>query len=201
MKAWYFTDEKEAEKAYRTGAAELHARVKVRITEHVKMMKVSEAVTKLRDTTVGRAIMWQVCPKGLPYDLIDQPLGKKPISKLINHAYRNLGLKDTVMFADQIMYTGFHYAMIAGASVGIDDMVIPDAKYTIIDDSEDEVAEIQAQFDQGLVTAGEKYNKVIDIWSSANEKVSKAMMDNFRKNMLKTVTVKWKSKILSTQSL
>ncbi len=181
-----FTDEKEVEKAYRTGVAELHARIKVRITEHVKNADGEfEAVTTLRDTTVGRAIMWQVCPKGLPYDLIDQPLGKKPISKLINHAYRNLGLKETVMFADQIMYTGFHYAMVAGASVGIDDMVIPDAKYTIIEDSEAEVAEIQAQFDQGLVTAGEKYNKVIDIWSSANEKVSKAMMDNLSKEMIK----------------
>ena len=181
-----FTDEKEVEKAYRTGVAELHARIKVRITEHVKNADGEfEAVTTLRDTTVGRAIMWQVCPKGLPYDLIDLPLGKKPISKLINHAYRNLGLKETVMFADQIMYTGFHYAMVAGASVGIDDMVIPDAKYTIIEDSEAEVAEIQAQFDQGLVTAGEKYNKVIDIWSSANEKVSKAMMDNLSKEMIK----------------
>jgi DNA-directed RNA polymerase subunit beta' len=181
-----FTDAKEAEKAYRTGAAELHARVKVRITEHVKNAEgVFEEVTTLRDTTIGRAIMWQVCPKGLPYKLIDQPLGKKPISKLINHAYRNLGLKETVIFADQIMYTGFHYAMIAGCSVGIDDMVIPDAKYTIIDESEAEVAEIQAQFDQGLVTAGEKYNKVIDIWSSANEKVSKAMMDNLSKEMIK----------------
>ena len=180
-----FTDTKEAEKAYRTGAAELHARVKIRITEHVKNAD-GEMVptTTLRDTTIGRAIMWQVCPTGLPYDLIDQPLGKKPISKLINHAYRNLGLKETVMFADQIMYTGFHYAMIAGASVGIDDMVIPDAKYTIIEDSEAEVAEIQAQFEQGLVTAGEKYNKVIDIWSSANEKVSKAMMDNLSKEMI-----------------
>jgi DNA-directed RNA polymerase subunit beta' len=180
-----FTDAKEAEKAYRTGVAELHARVKVRITEHVKNADGEfEEVTKLRDTTIGRAIMWQVCPKGLPYDLIDQPLGKKPISKLINHSYRNLGLKETVIFADQIMYTGFHYAMIAGCSVGIDDMVIPDAKYTIIDESEAEVAEIQAQFDQGLVTAGEKYNKVIDIWSSANEKVSKAMMDNLSKEMV-----------------
>jgi len=177
-----FTDEKEVEKAYRTGVAELHARIKVRITEHVKDADGEwQPVTKLRDTTVGRAIMWQVCPKGLPYDLIDRPLGKKPISKLINHAYRNLGLKQTVIFADQIMYTGFHYAMIAGCSVGIDDMVIPDAKYTIIEDSEAEVAEIQAQFEQGLVTAGEKYNKVIDIWSSANEKVSKAMMDNLSK--------------------
>jgi DNA-directed RNA polymerase subunit beta' len=181
-----FIDTKEAEKAYRTGAAELHARVKIRITEHIKNAD-GEMIetTTLRDTTIGRAIMWQVCPTGLPYDLIDQPLGKKPISKLINHAYRNLGLKETVMFADQIMYTGFHYAMVAGCSVGIDDMVIPEAKYTIIEDSEAEVAEIQAQFDQGLVTAGEKYNKVIDIWSSANEKVSKAMMDNLSKEMIK----------------
>ncbi|MCW8866164.1 MAG: DNA-directed RNA polymerase subunit beta' [Colwellia sp.] len=181
-----FVDTKEAEKAYRTGAAELHARVKIRITEHVKNAEGEfEEKTSLRDTTVGRAILWQVCPKGLPYDVIDQPLAKKAISKLINHAYRNLGLKDTVIFADHIMYTGFHYAMVAGASVGIDDMVIPDAKYTIIDESEAEVAEIQAQFDQGLVTAGEKYNKVIDIWSSANEKVSKAMMDNLSKEMIK----------------
>ena len=181
-----FVDTKEAEKAYRTGAAELHARVKIRITEHIKNADGEfEEVTTLRDTTVGRAILWQVCPKGLPYDVIDQPLAKKAISKLINHAYRNLGLKDTVIFADHIMYTGFHYAMVAGASVGIDDMVIPDAKYTIIEESEAEVAEIQAQFDQGLVTAGEKYNKVIDIWSSANEKVSKAMMDNLSKEQIK----------------
>ncbi|SET90999.1 DNA-directed RNA polymerase subunit beta' [Thalassotalea agarivorans] len=177
-----FASTKEAEKAYRTGAAELHARVKIRITEHTRNDE-GELVahTTLRDTTVGRAILWQVCPKGIPFELIDQPLGKKPISKLINHAYRNLGLKDTVIFADHIMYTGFHYAMVAGASVGIDDMVIPDEKYTIIEGAEEEVAEIQAQFDQGLVTAGEKYNKVIDIWSSANERVSKAMMDNLSK--------------------
>jgi len=178
-----FTDIKEAEKAYRTGVAELHARVKIRITEYFKDEEGNFTVpnTILRDTTIGRALMWQVCPKGLPYELIDQPLGKKPISKLINHAYRNLGLKETVIFADQIMYTGFHYAMIAGCSVGIDDMVIPDAKYTIIEESEEEVSEIQSQFEQGLVTQGEKYNKVIDIWSSANEKISKAMMDNLSK--------------------
>jgi len=181
-----FASTKEAEKAYRTGVAELHARVKIRITEHIRNAE-GELVanTSLRDTTVGRAILWQVCPKGLPYELIDQPLGKKPISKLINHAYRNLGLKETVIFADHIMYTGFHYAMVAGASVGIDDMVIPDAKYTIIEGAEEEVAEIQSQFEQGLVTAGEKYNKVIDIWSSANEKVSKAMMDNLSKEHVK----------------
>jgi DNA-directed RNA polymerase subunit beta' len=180
-----FVNTKEAEKAYRTGAAELHARVKIRITEHVKNADGEmEPVTTLRDTTVGRAIMWQVCPEGLPFELIDQPLGKKPISKLINHAYRNLGLKATVMFADHIMYTGFHYAMVAGASVGIDDMVIPDAKYTIIEESEAEVAEIQNQFEQGLVTQGEKYNKVIDIWTKANEDILNAMMTNLSKESI-----------------
>jgi len=178
--AMIFASVKEAEKAYRTEVAELHARVKIRITEFVN----GEDVTSLIDTTVGRALLWQVCPKGLPYELINRPLGKKQISTLINHAYRNLGLKETVIFADHIMYTGFHYAMIAGASVGIDDMVIPDAKYTIIEAAEEEVKEIQEQFESGLVTAGEKYNKVIDIWSSANEKVSKAMMDNLSKESI-----------------
>lgn len=176
-----FSDVKEAEKAYRTEVAELHARVKIRITEY----KINEDGTKtpfttLRDTTIGRALMWQVCPDGMPYEAIDQKLTKKAVSSLINLCYRTLGLKDTVMFADHIMYTGFHYAMIAGASVCLDDMVIPAAKYTIIEESEEEVAEIQTQFEQGLVTQGEKYNKVIDIWSSANEKISTAMMDNLK---------------------
>ena len=176
-----FADVKEAEKAYRTGDAELHARVKIRITEYLINDDGSQTpITTLKDTTIGRAIMWQVCPKGMPFDLIDQKLTKKAISTLINHCYRKLGLKETVIFADHIMYTGFHYAMIAGASVCLDDMVIPDAKYTIIEESEEEVAEIQSQFEQGLVTQGEKYNKVIDIWSSANEKISTAMMDNLK---------------------
>ena len=95
----------------------------------------------------------------------------------MNACYRQLGLKDSVIAADQIMYTGFHYAMIAGASIGIDDMVIPDDKVSIIDEAEAEVTEIQEQFQSGLVTAGERYNKVIDIWSAANERVAKAMMD------------------------
>jgi DNA-directed RNA polymerase subunit beta' len=176
-----FTDVKEAEKAYRTDVAELHARVKIRITELIISEDGSETeVTTLKDTTIGRALMWQVCPKGMPFDIIDQKLTKKAISNLINHCYRKLGLKKTVIFADHIMYTGFHYAMIAGASVCLDDMVIPDAKYTIIEESEEEVSEIQEQFEQGLVTKGEKYNKVIDIWSSANEKISAAMMDNLK---------------------
>lgn len=176
-----FKNAHEAEKAYRTEVAELHARVKVRIKE----FDVDEAGNKtekvtLTDTTVGRAILSLILPQGLPFELINQAMGKKQISRLLNACYRTLGLKHTVIAADQIMYTGFHYAMIAGASIGIDDMVIPDEKAQIIDAAEAEVAEIQDQFQSGLVTAGERYNKVIDIWSAANERVSKAMMDNLK---------------------
>lgn len=172
-------DPREAEKAYRIGEAELHARVKVRITEYVKNQAGElEAQTTLTDTTIGRAILWMIAPKGMPFSLFNQTLGKKAISKLINESYRRLGMKDSVIFADQLMYTGFAYAARSGSSVGIDDMVIPEKKYEIISAAEEEVAEIQEQFQSGLVTAGERYNKVIDIWAAANERVAKAMMEN-----------------------
>lgn len=170
---------KEAERVYRSGHASLHARVKVRITEEVKDGEGNVTInTGLVDTTVGRAILWMIVPRGLPYSLVNQPLGKKAISKMLNTCYRMLGLKPTVIFADQIMYTGFAYAARSGASVGIDDMVIPEKKAGIIAEAEAEVAEIQEQFQSGLVTAGERYNKVIDIWAAANERVAKAMMEN-----------------------
>ena len=117
---------------------------------------------------------------------LQQGAGQKLISRLLNTCYRKRGLKDTVIFADQLMYTGFHYAALSGASVGIDDMVIPDAKKDIIAAAEAEVAEIQDQFLSGLVTAGERYNKVIDIWASANDRVSKAMMDNLPRSVTST---------------
>ena len=163
----------------REAEAELHSRVKVRITEYVKNEAGEfDAKTTLTDTTIGRAILWMIAPQGMPYSLFNQTLGKKAISKLINEAYRRLGLKEAVMFADQIMYTGFAYAARSGSSVGIDDMEIPAKKYEIISAAEEEVAEIQEQFQSGLVTAGERYNKVIDIWAAANERVAKAMMEN-----------------------
>ncbi|MCQ1060431.1 DNA-directed RNA polymerase subunit beta' [Photobacterium sp. DNB23_23_1] len=176
----YLAGPAEAEKAYRTGNAELHARVKVRITQFVKSEQGGLVEdTQLIDTTVGRAMLWTIVPKGLPFSLVNtEALGKKQISKLLNTCYRELGMKDTVIFADQIMYTGFAYAALSGVSVGIDDMVVPEAKYTKIAEAEAEVAEIQEQFQSGLVTAGERYNKVIDIWATANEQVAKAMMDN-----------------------
>lgn len=174
-----FANKEEAEKAYRTGEAELHARIKVRLTQvSIDIDGNKHSETSIVETTVGRAILFGILPDGLPFELINQPMGKKQISKLLNACYRRLGLKDTVITADQIMYTGFHYAMKAGVSIGIDDMVIPDEKSEIIDAAEAEVTEIQEQFQSGLVTAGERYNKVIDIWSSANERVAKAMMTN-----------------------
>lgn len=174
-----FMSTDEVEKAYATKAVELHSRVKVRITE-TEFSADGEATesTRIVDTTVGRALLSQLLPKGLSYDLVNQNMGKKQISKLLNTCYRKLGLKDSVIFADQLMYAGFRFATISGASVGIDDMVIPDEKYTLVADAQDEVREIQEQFQSGLVTAGERYNKVIDIWARTNEQVSKAMMDN-----------------------
>ncbi|MGK2946380.1 MAG: DNA-directed RNA polymerase subunit beta' [Candidatus Malihini olakiniferum] len=173
------TGPKEAERIYRAGLASLHARVKVRITEHEKNAQGEwVAKTSIIDTTFGRSILWIIVPKGLPYSIVNQALGKKSISKMLNTCYRVLGLKPTVIFADQIMYTGFAYAARSGSSVGIDDMVIPTKKVEIINEAEAEVAEIQEQFQSGLVTAGERYNKVIDIWAAANERVAKAMMEN-----------------------
>lgn len=179
-----FKDPKEAEKAYRTGSAELHARVKVRLTETIVDEETGERSEKTHvvDTTVGRAILSLIMPKGLPFELINRALGKKQISGLLNECYRRLGLKDTVVFADQVMYTGFHYAMKSGVSIGINDMVIPPTKTEIIERAEAEVAEINQQFQSGLVTAGEKYNKVIDIWSRVNENLSREMMANLSKD-------------------
>ncbi|URJ30496.1 DNA-directed RNA polymerase subunit beta' [Candidatus Blochmannia vicinus (nom. nud.)] len=180
------TGPKEAEYLYRLGLAELHARIKIRITEY-ECGKNGEWLkkTNIVNSTIGRAIFWMIIPKGLPFILVNQVLGKKAISTMLNSCYRLLGLKATVILADQIMYTGFAYAARSGASVGIDDMIIPSKKADIIDEAESEVAEIQEQFQTGLVTAGERYNKVIDIWAAANERVAQAMMDN-----LATETVK-----------
>lgn len=173
---------KEAERVYSTGAASLHARVKVRITEYLPNDAGDiEAITSIKDTTVGRAVLFRIMPKGLSFDLINKPLVKKAISRLINEAYRSVGLKETVIFADQLMYTGFRFATWSGCSIGVNDFVIPEAKADIVAEAEAEVKQIEQQFASGLVTQGEKYNKVIDIWSKANDRVAKAMMEGISK--------------------
>ncbi|BAH83371.1 DNA-directed RNA polymerase subunit beta' [Candidatus Ishikawella capsulata] len=172
-------DAKEAENLYHSGLAALHARIKVRITEYTKINEEEfTQKTSIIDTTIGRAILWTIVPKGLPYSIVNNVIGKRSISTMLNRCYRLLGLRSTVIFADKIMYTGFAYAARSGASVGIDDMVIPPKKYDIISEAESEVSYIQEQFQSGLVTAGERYNKVIDIWAAANERIAKAMMEN-----------------------
>ncbi|CAD5247223.1 MULTISPECIES: DNA-directed RNA polymerase subunit beta' [Halomonadaceae] len=173
-----FSDLNEVERAFGTQSVSLHARVKVRLDEIDIEEESGERSfhRRIYDTTVGRALLFRILPEGVPFELIDQPMKKKAISSLINEVYRRAGLKPTVIFADQLMYTGFRLATWSGASIGVNDFVIPEAKTEIVDAAEAEVKEIEDQFSSGLVTAGEKYNKVIDIWSKANDKVAKAMM-------------------------
>ncbi len=174
-----FADLQEVDRVYRSGEADLHAKVKVRISEKINDRDGSSTYnTSVVETTIGRALLFQIVPAGLPFSLVNQPMKKKAISTLINQCYRVVGLKETVIFADQLMYTGFAYSTISGVSIGVNDFVIPDEKVTIIDRAIDEVKEIEKQYASGLVTQGEKYNKVIDLWSKANDEVSKAMMAN-----------------------
>ncbi|NLD15193.1 MAG: DNA-directed RNA polymerase subunit beta' [Gammaproteobacteria bacterium] len=174
-----FADLQEVDRVYRSGNADLHAKIKVRIRETVKDAEgILQTGTRIVDTTVGRALLFQIVPEGLSFDVVNQPMKKKAISNLINQCYRVVGLKDTVVFADQLMYAGFAYSTISGVSIGVNDFVIPDEKTRIIDRATAEVKEIEEQFSNGLVTHGEKYNKVIDLWSRANDEISKAMMAN-----------------------
>ncbi|UKE50156.1 DNA-directed RNA polymerase subunit beta' [Xanthomonas translucens] len=173
-----FANIAEVKRAYDNRAVELHAKVKVRITETVIDEDGGRSKkTSIVDTTIGRALLAEILPEGLPFALANTELTKKNISRLINSSYRQLGLKDSVVFADKLMYTGFAYATRAGVSIGIDDMLIPDEKKGILTEAEAEVLEIQEQYQSGLVTAGERYNKVVDIWSRTNERIAKAMMD------------------------
>ncbi|HEX4882147.1 MAG TPA: DNA-directed RNA polymerase subunit beta' [Porticoccaceae bacterium] len=173
-----FADLQEVSRAYYSGRVELQARVKVRITEF-RLAENGEwqEIATLYPTTVGRALLWNIVPKGLTFDLVNQDMNKKAISRIINQCYRVLGLKDTVIFADQLMYTGFDFSTKSGVSIGVDDFVIPEQKAEIISRAEHEVLDIENQFTSGLVTQGEKYNKVIDIWSRANDLVAKSMME------------------------
>jgi DNA-directed RNA polymerase subunit beta' len=176
-----FSDVAEVQRAFGAKHVDLQAKVKVRVAEYQKTEDGSMDVTHtVTDTTVGRALLSEIMPKGLPYSLINQTMKKKSISTLLNACYRNVGLKETVIFADQLMYTGFAYATRSGAYVGVNDFVIPEKKAIIIDGAEEEVRDIERQYREGLVTQGEKYNKVIDIWSRANELVAGAMMDSLK---------------------
>ena len=172
-----FRDVAECHRAYESKMADLHAKVTVRVVDYViDDAGEMEERTRRVETTIGRAIVSEILPKGLEFENVDCNLTKKNISRLINVCYRRLGLKESVIFADQLMYLGFRFATLAGVSIGIDDMVVPNDKNEIIGAAEVEVREIADQYASGLVTHGERYNKVVDIWSAANDQVAKSMM-------------------------
>jgi len=178
-----FSDVPEVQRALDAGVVELTAKISVRMTEWSKNKDTGEFTpsTSMVDTTVGRALLSEILPKGLPFSHMNKALKKKEISKLINVSFRKCGLKETVVFADKLLQNGFRLATRAGISIAIDDMLVPQEKYRIIEESEKEVKDIEQQYVSGLVTAGERYNKVVDIWGKAGDAVSKVMMDQLRK--------------------
>ncbi|HQR77867.1 MAG TPA: DNA-directed RNA polymerase subunit beta', partial [Burkholderiaceae bacterium] len=175
----FFTDLAEVHRAYENRQVELQTRITVRIREFDVNPETGEKTPKITryETTVGRAFMSEILPAGLPFSVLNKPLKKKEISKLINTAFRKCGLRETVIFADKLMQSGFSLATRAGLSIAIDDMVVPQQKEEIIRSAEKEVKEIEAQYTSGLVTQGERYNKVVDIWGRAGDQVGKVMME------------------------
>lgn len=177
-----FADVAEVQRALDSSQVELTAKINVRLTEWTKDKTSGDFVpeTKLVETTVGRALLSEILPKGLAFENINKALKKKEISKLINVSFRKCGLKETVVFADKLLQNGFRLATRAGISISVDDMLVPKEKQEIIEAAEKEVKDIEQQYVSGLVTVGERYNKVVDIWGKAGDKVSKVMMDQLR---------------------
>ena len=173
-----FADVSEALRAYQSKQVDLQAKVVVRITEkHIGENGERQDKRTRYETTIGRAILSELLPAGLPFSVVNKALKKKEISRLINTSFRRCGLRDTVIMADQLMYTGFAYATRAGISICVDDMLVPPQKNELIAAAEKEVHEIDTQYTSGLVTQGERYNKVVDIWGRTGDVVAKAMMD------------------------
>jgi DNA-directed RNA polymerase subunit beta' len=181
-----FADTGEVQRAFDAGEVELNARVNVRLTEYLKDKESGEFVanTKVWETTAGRALLSEILPKGLPFSNLNKALKKKEISKLINVSFRKCGLKETVVFADKLLQAGFRLATRAGISICIDDMLVPQEKHEIIRRAQTEVKEIEKQYVSGLVTSGERYNKVVDIWGKSGDEVSKVMMAKLSKEMV-----------------
>lgn len=181
-----FSDIKEVQRVYDQGLIDLHAKVTVRIREF-ELDVAGQKTEKINryTTTVGRALLSEILPPGLPFSYIDKALKKKEISRLINASFRKVGIRETVIFADKLMYTGYSYATKAGISISINDMLVPPEKEQLIAAADAEVKEIEDQYVSGLVTQGERYNKVVDIWGRAGDKVAEAMMKQLREEDVK----------------
>ncbi len=169
-----FSSKEEVLAAWYTGAVHLQARVKVRIGE------------KLVDTTVGRVILSEVLPEEIPFDLVNKVMRKKDINALIDYAWRHAGAKKTVLIADRLKDLGYRFATIAGISIGINYMTIPVKKEEILAKAQEEVTEVIRQYSEGLITDGERYNKVVDIWTRATDEVTKEMMNEIAWEYVKT---------------
>src|SRR5690606_10314599 len=156
----------------------LQSRITVRLMEYEKDEN-GEWQGQLRrfETTVGRALLSEILPQGLPFEVLNKPLKKKEISRLINQSFRRCGLRATVIFADRLTQSGFRLATRGGISISMNDMLIPTAKEGILAEAGAEVKEIDKQYSSGLVTAQERYNNVVDIWGKAGDRVGKAMME------------------------
>ena len=176
-----FADVKEVQRVFDQGLIDLHAKITVRIKEYeLDLNGVKTEKTTRYETTVGRALLSEIMPAGLAFSNIDKALKKKEISKLINASFRKVGIRETVIFADKLMYTGYSYATKAGISISINDMLVPKEKEQLIAAADAEVKEIEDQYVSGLVTQGERYNKVVDIWGRAGDKVADAMMKQLK---------------------
>ncbi|WP_428825956.1 DNA-directed RNA polymerase subunit beta' [Azonexus sp. IMCC34842] len=175
----YFADIAEIERAMAAKELDVQSRISVRLKQYEPAAVDGEWVEKIVrvETTAGRALLSKILPKGLPFKVIDRALKKKEISKLIDESFRRCGLKETVIFADKLMQNGYALATRAGISFCSDDMLVPSKKYEIISAAEAEVKEIEIQYTNGLVTNGERYNKVVDIWGRTGDQVAKVMMD------------------------
>ena len=191
-----FADVDEVHRAYEAGAVGIHAKIQVRIKAAAADDADDNAADAAPDgaaanggvrveTTVGRALLSRVLPDGMPFSLVNKPLDKKAVSRLVNTCYRRQGLKTTVIFSDRLMYTGFHYSTRAGVSFGVEDMVVPGKKGKLIEKAEKEVEKFQKQYTSGLITDGERYNKVVDIWTKTNEDIADAMMEGLNVNTVR----------------
>lgn len=169
----YYANTREVQRAVDMGELSYHAKIKVRMPEVIGSDEVS-----LRDITAGRALLSDILPVGMPVNLLDKALKKKEISGLIHYAYHEIGLKEAVIFADQLMYVGFEMAAKSGVSICLDDMEIPKEKESILEEARGEVRGIQSQYSNGLLTDSERYNKVVDIWTRTSERVATSMMDH-----------------------
>jgi DNA-directed RNA polymerase subunit beta' len=158
--------------AFETGKVDLQAACKVRM------------FGKLQDTSVGRAILGDILPKNVPFDVVNRVMNKKAIADFIDKCFRLAGPKATVILADRLMQLGFRYSTYAGISICLDDMRIPKEKANILKEAERQVQEIQSQYDEGLITDGERYNKVVDIWAQSGDKVSREMMSQLEKETI-----------------